>query len=156
MSKRSASNGGEDDGQLRTHFTQFFNVAVIMDDWGEGSVLLSPGSIRRALLKRTSRLPKFRFDSSKHILQISMEWKQQEAEYQTISSSDIAKQVGLSPGRVRQILRLSNLHPAVQAQTLDLIAQHGKSVVPERLLRHVQRLPLATQFYEFTRLLGTN
>lgn len=152
MSKRglpSASNGGEHDRLLRTQFTQSFYIAVQIDDWEERTILLNPGNIRQALLNDVSGISKFRYDSSKHILQIALEWKQQAINCQRFSSSYIAAQVGLSSGRIRQILRLTNLHPDVQNGILNHVESEGKHAFPERLVRQILKAPKAQQMQQF-------
>lgn len=123
-----------------------------MDDWAESSTLQYPGSIRGELLTRASGIRRFQYDSSKHILQTALGWKTQILLYQFISSTEIANQVDLSSGRVRQILRLTNLHPDVQSRILNLVKSKGKHAVPERFLRRILKAPKAQQMQRFEQL----
>lgn len=149
--------GGAHERHLRTRFTQSFDVAVLQDDWNENAVLLHPGNLRQQLLTQASGIPVFRYDPSKHVLEVAIEWKQQIAMNQHISSADIATQVGLTSGRVRQILRFTNLHLNVQKSILELVRLRGRKAVPERLLRQLQkalRVEQPKRFEKFLRIDG--
>jgi hypothetical protein len=72
------------------------------------------------------------------------------AQNKGLSSSDVAAHVGLSSGRVRQILGMNALDPDVQSSILELVRTKGRAAVPERVLRalvkeksHMQKLLFA-------------
>jgi hypothetical protein len=70
-----------------------------------------------------------------------------------LSSSDVANQVGLSSGRVRQILSLNTLHPDVQSSILEEIRKKGRAAVPERVLRGLVKEETHKQKLLFARFL---
>jgi hypothetical protein len=123
---------------------------VPLNDWSAGPVLISPFTLRWDNLRRLERAGGFRYDQKKHLLEIAIEWKEQMTENKGLSSSDVALQVGLSSGRVRQILGMNALHPDVQSSILELVRTKGRAAVPERVLRalvkeksHMQKLLFA-------------
>ncbi len=58
-----------------------------------------------------------------------------------ISSAHIAKEAGVTPGRVRQILRLTRLDPSIQTSILALRGEVADRQYPERFLRTLIVLP---------------
>jgi DNA-binding transcriptional regulator LsrR (DeoR family) len=112
---------------------------VPLNDWSAPPALISPFRLRWDSFKRLKVAKGLQYDRTKHLLEVAMDWEVQMSHNKGLSSSDIAIQVGLSSGRVRQILSFNRLHKDVQFSILEEVSNKGRAAVPERVLRALAR-----------------
>ena len=124
-----------------------------LNDWSVDPILISPFKLRWNSFKRLGLAREFKYDRRKHLLEVAMDWKMQMSHNKGLSSSDIANQVGLSSGRVRQILGLNTLDPEVQSLILEEVREKGRAAVPERVLRVLVKEEADNQRLLFARYL---
>lgn len=77
-----------------------------------------------------------------HLLATAINLKAILAENPHVSSADIAKEVGITAGRIRQILRFTKLHPEIQADILRLSKRAARKHYPEVILRQLTVLQI--------------
>ncbi|PXA03913.1 hypothetical protein DDZ13_09745 [Coraliomargarita sinensis] len=124
-----------------------------LNDWSANPVVISPFQFRWDSFKGLELARGFKYDRKKHLLEVAMEWKVQISQNEGLSSSGIAAQVGLSSGRVRQILGFSTLHSEVQSSILEQVSKKGRAAVPERVLRALVKEEADKQKLLFARYL---
>lgn len=99
---------------------QKFVIEVARSDWGKGVEVVHPFSLRVSGKCDTTAESNLKIDRSRHILHTALRWKRYMSETRIIPSSVIALHAGVSPGRVRQILRLNNLDSELREHILAM------------------------------------
>ncbi len=92
---------------------------------------MHPFTLGKEALQKAKRQKRFRIIGRKHLLATAIEWKTILADNPHVSSADIAKEVGITAGRVRQILRFTKLHPELKADILSLSKEAAESAIPK-------------------------
>ena len=110
---------------------------------------MHPFTLSKEALQKAKRQKRFRITGRKHLLATAIEWKAILAENPHVSSADIAKEVGITAGRVRQILRVTKLHPELQADILSLSKRAARKSYPEVILRQLTVLPVDQQLERY-------
>ncbi len=134
---------------MRTRLKQSLVVGVASSDWEAMSFVVEPFTWREDAIHRIQRRKRFRIDPKKHLLATALEWRKEMASNPHISSADIAKEVGVTAGRVRQILRLTNLHPTIQGDIHALSKSVVRKRYPEMVLRMLIVLPTDQQLERY-------
>ena len=129
--------------------TQLLLVGLIHQDWIEGAAVVHPFKLGDGALRKSRKAIKFKVFRKKHLLETALDWQAKKVANPHIQAVDIAKTAGLSPCRVRQILRFALLHPKIQAAILQLSSRPAKKLFPERLLRQWTPLPQSEQLSQF-------
>ena len=83
-------------------------VGVHHDSWVRGSFVAHPIHGEWGLSSQNTRLM-ISCPKGKHIIHLSRNWAQVLKENPAYTTRDIAENVGVSPSRVRQIVRLANM-----------------------------------------------
>lgn len=134
--------------------TQFLIFGVIANDWAERVAVVHPYRLNEQVLRRRSKAIKFKVLKGKHLLETALDWQAKKAANPYVQAVEIAEAAGLSPCRVRQILRLALLHPNIQKAILQLSPKQAKKRYPERLLRKWMPMDLSEQLSQFKQHMG--
>ena len=129
--------------------SQSIIVGVVSSDWANGSFVIHPFQTGREVMERTANRKRFILDPRKHILATALEWKAVMDGDVSISSAVIGREVGISSGRARQIIRLARLQPQIQNALLAMPLDKAKTMVSERVLLLLSAKPWKTQMEEF-------
>ena len=89
-----------------------------------------------------------------HVIHLALDWREALKSGLSGSSAAIGEHVGLSSGRVRQVVRLTNLHPKIVAFLQSLRGKATLRAFPERRLRTISHLPLGQQVNAFQAQFG--
>ena len=89
-----------------------------------------------------------------HIIHLALSWRNAMEVGLVGSCAEIGQRVGLSDGRVRQIVRLANLHPKIVVFLQALKSKAALNAFPERRLRTISPLPLGQQVNAFQAQFG--
>jgi site-specific DNA recombinase len=135
--------------EIRTRMAQSIIVGVVSSDWANGSFVVHPFQTGRDVMERAAQRKTFRLDPSKHVLATALEWKAAMDGDPHVSSNTIAKQVGLTSSRVRQILKLVGLHPKIQQAILTLPSKTAKTRFSDRFLQALVVKSPKVQLEEF-------
>ena len=98
-------------------------------------MVVHPFRLGEAVIKQSKKQHSFRILKGKHLLETALDWKAKIELTPSLKTTYISERVGISDGRVRQILRLAKLHKNIQAEILSLPPQKAKKRFPEILLR---------------------
>jgi len=134
--------------------TQFLIFAIVANDWLERVAVVQPFKLNEQILKRRPKTLKFKVLEGKHLLETALDWQAKRSANPHIQTVEIAKAAGLSPCRVRQILRFALLHPKIHKAILELKPKQAKIRFPERILRQWTPLPQSKQLSEFKHYMG--
>lgn len=110
---------------------------------------MHPFTLGKEVLQKAKRQQRFRITGRKHLLATAIEWRTILADNPHVSSADIAKEVAITAGRVRQILRFTKLHPELQADILSLSKRAARKRYPEVILRQLTVLPVGQQLERY-------
>jgi hypothetical protein len=134
--------------------TQFLVFGIVANDWSERVAVVHPFKVNEQILRRKPKALKFKVLRGKHLLETALDWQAKKAANPHIQAVEIAKAAGLSPCRVRQILRFALLHPEICDAILKLSPRQAKKCFPERLLRQWVPLVRSEQLSQFKQHLG--
>lgn len=129
--------------------SQFLIAGVLSNDWQEGGMVVHPFTLGATATQPAQKRVTFRILPRKHLLETALDWEAKKAANPHIQTAEIAKEAGISPGRVRQIMRLLKLHADIRAAILKLRPKQAKKCFPERTLRKWTTLPLSIQLVHF-------
>ncbi|NBB80145.1 MAG: hypothetical protein GVY36_11985 [Verrucomicrobia bacterium] len=115
--------------------TQFLIVGILYQDWSEGSMVVHPFRLGVSAIRRAQQRVHFKILKGKHLLETALDWQAKRALNPHIQTAQVAQEVGVSTGRVRQIMRFAGLHPEIQQAILKMQPKKAKERFPERLLR---------------------
>lgn len=133
---------------------RFVVAAVGSAGWARSASVLHPFRGGATMKDRVVHRSRFTVRRNKHLLVTAVEWKQLLADSQSLTTHDIASDIRLSLGRVRQILRLASLHDAIQWTILrDPKPRHWRRFSEEKLRLIVSTEP-ADQVERFERVFG--
>lgn len=118
-------------------------------DWSTTGFAVHPFKLDERRLEAGSRWLEFTIYKKRHLLATAVQWRQQLGENPHLGTSVIASQVGVSAMRVRQILRLTKLHPNIQKLILSLPYKEASGSFSERALRELVALPPEEQLARF-------
>lgn len=122
---------------------------MVSSDWNKRSFVVHPFTLGKEVLQKAKRQQRFRITGRKHLLATAIEWRTILADNPHVSSADIAKEVAITAGRVRQILRFTKLHPELQADILSLSKRAARKRYPEVILRQLTVLPVGQQLERY-------
>ena len=143
-----AKDGGPGGMRLRTLTALPCIVGVVRDSWTKACFSVYPLCKSWAVPATDTSLMKS-CPKGKHIIHLSQNWTQALETGLVGSSADIAKQVGLTPGRVRQILWLATLEPGIADFLASLEGKRALRGLSEKRIRPICSLPYAEQIAEF-------
>lgn len=118
-------------------------------DWSTGGFAVHPFKLDECRLEGSSGRVKFTLYKKRHILATTLQWRKQLDENPHLGTRDIASQIGVSVIRIRQILRLSKLHPSIQAYILSLPGKEASPGFSEHALRELVALQPEEQLIRF-------
>ena len=129
--------------------TQSLFAGLIHQDWSNGAIVVHPFKLGDSII-RTRRKPiQFKVLRKRHLLETALDWQAKKDANPHIQAVDIAYVAGLSPCRVRQILRFALLHQEIQNTIVELAPKQARKRFPERLLRQWIPLPKSKQLNRF-------
>jgi hypothetical protein len=134
--------------------SQSIIVGVVSSDWANGSFVIHPFQTGREVMERAANRKRFTLDPRKHILATALEWKAVMDGDPYISSGVIAHELKLTPSRIRQILRLTRLHPDIQKRLLEMPLEESLKKFSGRKLKKLSEMPPKAQLEEFFSSLG--
>lgn len=134
--------------------TQFLIFGIVANNWADRVGVVHPFKLNEQFLRKKPKAVKFKVLKGKHLLETALEWQAIKAENPHIQAVEIARATGLSPCRVRQILRLASLHPEIREAILQLSPKQAKKRYPERLLRQWTPLTQSEQLSQLKHHMG--
>lgn len=129
--------------------TQLLHVGLIHQDWSEGAAVVHPFKLGDAVIRTRRKPVNFKVLRKRHLLETALDWQAKKVANPHIQAVDIAYVAGLSPCRVRQILRFALLHQEIKSTILKLASKQARKRFPERLLRQWIPLPKSEQLSHF-------
>ena len=123
-------------------------VGVVRDSWTQGCFSAYPLGRSWAIPASDTPLMKSCPDG-RHIVHLSQNWAEALNSGLVGSSADIAKQVGLTPGRVRQILWLAALEPEIRGFLASLEGRRALRGYSEKRIRPIVALSGLEQIEAF-------
>jgi len=118
-------------------------------DWSTGGFAVHPFKLDECRLEASSGRVKFTLYKKRHILATTLQWRKQLDDNPHLGTRDIASQIGVTAIRIRQILRLSKLHPSIQAHILSLPGKEASRGFSEHALRELVALQPEEQLIRF-------
>jgi hypothetical protein len=134
--------------------TQFLIVGILSHDWSEGAMVVYPFRLGESVICRAQQRLHFKILKGKHLLETALEWQAKKDANPHIQTAQVAQEVGVSTGRVRQIMRFAGLHPEIQQAILKMQPKKAKERFPERLLRRWVTLDENEQLGQFRAYIG--
>lgn len=123
-------------------------VGVVRDSWTQGCFSVYP--LRRSwAVPASDTLLMKSCPNGRHIVHLSQNWAEALNTGLVGSSGDIAKQVGLTPGRVRQILWLAALEPEIRGFLASLEGRRAITGYSEKRIRPILALSGSEQIEAF-------
>lgn len=138
---------------IRTRMTQYLIAGTVSHAWENDTFIAHPFRLGEIFLRPHNSIISFKVLKSRHLLETAIDWRKKRQSSPCVQTAYIAKEAGLSTGRVRQILRLNKLHPKIQAEILSLPPKKAKSRFNERVLRQLVPLSTERQLSQFERIL---
>ena len=128
--------GGARGRKLRTLAALPCLIGVVRNSWQQGYFTVHP------IRKKWGEIPEqteilLKYPEGKHLIHLSENWSNAVKKGFVASSTEIAEKTGLSSGRVRQIIRLSNLPPEIVAHLKSLQGSKALSGFSENKLRRI-------------------
>ena len=147
-SEALAKDGGPGGMGLRTLTALPCIVGVVRDSWTQGCFSVYP--LHRSWAVPASNASLMRIcPDGRHIVHLSQNWAKALYSGLVGSSADIAKQVGLTPGRVRQILWLAGLEPGIRDFLASLEGRRALRRYSEKRIRAILGLSGLEQIEAF-------
>ena len=145
---RYHAGGGPQGMKLPTLVALPCLIGVVRDSWNQGILAVHP------LRHRWGDAPEntFLMDScpeEKHIIHLALNWREALKAGLVCSCAEIGQRVGLSGGRIRQIVRLANLHPDIVFFLKSLRSEANLKAFSEHRLRTIFLLPQVQQLDTF-------
>jgi hypothetical protein len=137
--KSHLKTGGEAHPKIRTKWVQKFEVSVPSGGWNGGVEVLEPFKENQKASWGVSPESVFVIDRKQHLLHTAMRWQAYMAETRMVPSSVIAFHAGVSPGRVRQILKLNRLDQDLKAHILAMDPATANKKYAESRLRTLRK-----------------
>ena len=128
-------------------------IGVVRDSWNQGILAVHP--VRRTWGDYTENT--FLMDScpeEKHIIHPALNWRKALQAGLVDSCDEIGQHVGLSDGRVRQIVRLAGLHPKIVRFLYALRGKVALKAFSEHRLRTISPLSQGQQVNAFRAQFG--
>lgn len=144
IAQRSESNT-----KIRTRMNSTFIVGLVGKSWANGAVMVHPFHLNYQRLQNAKTTPKFRILKGKHMLVSILEWKETLSSNTDLYSADIAKQVKLSPIRVRHLLQLVKLRPEIISAILSYQPSRAKKTFSLQRLQALAKLDKDAQLDSF-------
>ena len=134
--------------KLRTLSTIPCLIGVIQDTWKHGTRAVYP--VKMAWPTGPDKLVLLRAcEEGKHIIHLALNWAEALRSGLVSSCAEIGDRVGLSNGRVRQIVRLARLNPEIGLRLRALDRSDSLVWVSENRLRRLIPLPWEDQLRQF-------
>jgi len=130
--------------KLRTLTTLPCIVGVVRDSWASQAYTVYP-------LKQACPVPESRTSllkvcpKDRHLIHLSLNWSEALTSGSLSSASEIAECCDLSSGRVRQILRLSGIHPEIAEFLMRLRGRKALRGFSEKRIRFILLMPRMEQ-----------
>ena len=141
--------------ELRTLTALPCLIGVVRDSWNQGILGVHP--VRQTwggYTERTSLMESC--PEEKHIIHLALNWRGALKAGLVDSCTEIGQRVGLSDGRVRQIVRQANLHSEIVAFLQSLRGKPAVRAFSEHRLRTILPMPLGQQVNAFRLQFGAN
>lgn len=129
---------------------QFLIAGVVGSEWAQSAIVVHPFRMGEVILRYAKKYTRFRIDRKRHLLETALAWKRQLAANPLVDTAEVARHAGVSPGRMRQILRLATLPPDIQEAILGCTPKDARSRFPEKILRGLIPLSEEEQLNQFS------
>lgn len=128
-------------------------IGVIRDSWSQGAFCVHPLGERLS-----APSPEFYLMTEcppeRHLIHLSQNWSKALELGLVESSTELAERCGLSSGRVRQIVRLSGLHPRIGRFLASLEGKAAIKGYSENRIRFIVAMPREEQVKQFEQSFG--
>jgi len=135
-----------------SRMNQLMIAGTLSNDWADGAMVVHPFTLGEPVIRKTKQVVRFKILKGKHLLETAMDWQAKIDANPHIQKADIARDVGVTARRVRQIMRLLKLHPDIQAEILNGPKNRAKCPLPESLVRRWTALPPKEQLVQLAHL----
>lgn len=105
-------------------------VGTALNNWETGNMVVHPFRLGEAIIEQSKKQHSFRILKGKHLLETALDWKAKIELNPSLKTTYIYGHVGVSDGRVRQILRLAKLHENIQTEILSLPPPESEKAFP--------------------------
>ncbi len=140
--------GGPQGMKLRTFSLLPCWIGVVRDAWSQGTLVVHPVRQNLEYYNEDTFIMESR-PKEKHVIHLALNWREALKAGLVGSCAEIGQRVGLSDGRVRQIVRMADLHPEIVAFLQSLRSESELKAFPERRLRSLSPFPMDRQLDAF-------